>query len=151
MQNTANRLKLVDSRPPKKTIRLLEWRSEMRCERCSRDEAPASFRVFSEIIDMKVCAACADEARKLRINVEPFDSGKKRAAAGILMNTKKEQFSTKLSLVPMLLTGESISPEARQALRESRLKDAAEILMKDYGLSCIEAGQLLDISACASE
>jgi hypothetical protein len=57
------------------------------------------------------------------------------------MNTKKEQVSTKLSLVPMLLTGESISPEARQALRENRLKDAAEILMKDYGLSCVEAGR----------
>jgi hypothetical protein len=67
------------------------------------------------------------------------------------MNAKKGRFSMKLSLVPMLLTGESISPEAQQALRENRLKDAAEILMKEYGLSCVEAGQLLDISACESE
>jgi hypothetical protein len=56
-------------------IRLLEWRSEMKCERCLRDEATAKYRVFSEIIDMKVCAACADQARKLGINVEPLDSG----------------------------------------------------------------------------
>jgi hypothetical protein len=78
MQNTASRPKLVDSRPREKTIRLQEWRSEMKCERCSRDEATASFRVFSQIIDMKVCAACADEARKLGIDVEPLDSGERK-------------------------------------------------------------------------
>ena len=53
--------------------------------------------------------------------------------------------------MPMLLTGESISPEARQALRENRLKDAADILMKEYGLTWVEAGQLLDVSACADD
>jgi hypothetical protein len=52
----------------------------------------------------------------------------------------------KFSLMPMLLTGQSISPEARQALRENRLKDAA--VMARYGLSCVEAGDLLDITAC---
>ena len=54
----------------------------------------------------------------------------------------------KLSLVPMLLTGESISAAVRQALGENRLKDAADILMKEYGLSCVEAGDLLDVSMC---
>jgi len=54
----------------------------------------------------------------------------------------------KFSLVPLLLTGQSISSEARQALRENRLKDAAEILMEQDGLSCAEAGDLLDVSAC---
>jgi hypothetical protein len=54
----------------------------------------------------------------------------------------------KFSLVPLLLTGQSISAEARQALRENRLKDAAEILMDQYGLSCVEAGELVDVSAC---
>jgi len=54
----------------------------------------------------------------------------------------------KFSLVPLLLTGQSISSEARQALRENRLKDAAEILMEQYGLNCAEAGDLLDVSAC---
>ena len=54
----------------------------------------------------------------------------------------------KFSLIPMLLTGQSISVEARQALRENRLKDAAEILMAKYGLSCVEAGNLLNITAC---
>jgi hypothetical protein len=54
----------------------------------------------------------------------------------------------KFSLVPLLLTGQSISTEARHALRENRLKDAAEILKEQYGLSCAEAGELVDVSAC---
>ncbi len=53
-----------------------------------------------------------------------------------------------LSLVPLLIAGKSISPEARQALRENRLQDAAKALMHEYGLSCVEASQLLDVSAC---
>jgi protein-arginine kinase activator protein McsA len=47
----------------------------MKCERCFKDEAVAVYRVFTKIIDMKVCAACADDARKLGINVEPLDAG----------------------------------------------------------------------------
>jgi len=56
--------------------------------------------------------------------------------------------STDFSLMPLLLTGQSISPEARQALREKRLNDAAVILMEEYGLSCVEAGNLLNITVC---
>ena len=56
--------------------------------------------------------------------------------------------STNFSVIPLLLAGQSISPEARQALRENRLKDAAVILMEKYGLSCVEASDLLGISAC---
>jgi len=67
------------------------------------------------------------------------------------MNTKKERFSMDLSLVPLLLVGQSISSEARQALGENRLDDAAAILMKEYGLSCVEAGHLLDVSVCEDE
>ncbi len=52
------------------------------------------------------------------------------------------------SIVPLLLAGESISPEARQALRENRLKDAAALLMQQYGLNCLEASQLLDVPVC---
>ena len=56
--------------------------------------------------------------------------------------------SSNVSLIPLLLTGQSVSPEARQALRENRLKDGAVILMEEYGLSCVEAGNLLNITAC---
>jgi len=56
--------------------------------------------------------------------------------------------STNFSVIPLLLAGQSISPEAREALRENRLKDAAVILMEKYGLSCVEASDLLGISAC---
>ncbi|HEY7164617.1 MAG TPA: hypothetical protein VIB79_08655 [Candidatus Binatia bacterium] len=52
------------------------------------------------------------------------------------------------SLVPLLLTGETISPKARLALRENRMNDAAAILMQEYGLSCVEAGDLLNLRAC---
>jgi hypothetical protein len=61
---------------------------------------------------------------------------------------KKGRMSMKFSIVPMLITGQSISPEVRQALRENRLRDAAKLIMEEYGLNCIEAGQLLDVPAC---
>ncbi|HVO91327.1 MAG TPA: hypothetical protein VMT22_00715 [Terriglobales bacterium] len=54
----------------------------------------------------------------------------------------------KFSMVPLLLTGQSLSGEARQALRENRLKDVATILMGQYGLSCVETRDLLDVSVC---
>lgn len=44
----------------------------MKCQRCLRDEE-ATYRVHSDLIDMKVCAACADEARRLGIAVEVLD------------------------------------------------------------------------------
>ena len=56
--------------------------------------------------------------------------------------------TSSFSLIPLLLTGQSISPEARQALRENRVKDAAVILMEEYGLSWVEAGNLLNITTC---
>src|SRR5262249_1253697 len=73
MQNIGSHLKLLDLTPRTKSLRLPEWRSEMKCERCLKDGAHAIYRVFTGIIDMKVCTACADEARKLRISVEPLD------------------------------------------------------------------------------
>jgi len=60
----------------------------------------------------------------------------------------KGDFFMKLSFIPLLLTGKTISAEMRKALRENRLKDAAAMLMQQYGLSCIEAGDLLDIAVC---
>ena len=56
--------------------------------------------------------------------------------------------TSSFSVIPLLVAGQNISPEARQALRENRLKDAAVILMEEYGLSCVEAGNLLNITAC---
>jgi hypothetical protein len=56
--------------------------------------------------------------------------------------------SMKFSIVPLLIAGQSISPEVKQALRENRLGYAAKLIMQEYGLSCVEAGQLLDVAAC---
>jgi hypothetical protein len=44
----------------------------MKCQRCLRGEE-AKYRVYTDIIDMKVCAACAEEARKLGIAVEVLE------------------------------------------------------------------------------
>jgi hypothetical protein len=54
----------------------------------------------------------------------------------------------KFSLVPLLLANRDISSEARKALLENRLQDAAAVLMEQNGLSCVEAGQLLDVTPC---
>jgi len=54
----------------------------------------------------------------------------------------------KLSLVPLLIAGKSVSPEIRRVLRANRLKEAARLIVEQYGLSCVEAGQLLDVAAC---
>ena len=48
----------------------------MKCERCECGEG-ANYRVHSDVIDMKVCAACAGEARSLGLAVETIDGGKK--------------------------------------------------------------------------
>jgi hypothetical protein len=40
-----------------------------KCERCLTGE-DATFRACSDLIDMAVCAACAEEARRLGITVE---------------------------------------------------------------------------------
>ena len=52
----------------------------MNCQRCYEREE-ATYRVRSDVIDMKVCAACADEARRLGIVVEVL-SGEQRKGNG---------------------------------------------------------------------
>lgn len=49
------------------------------------------------------------------------------------------------SVVPLLLVEEEISPEVRRALVENRLQEAAQLLMREYGLNCTEAGALSDM------
>jgi hypothetical protein len=55
--------------------------------------------------------------------------------------------SMKLS-VASLLAEADIPAEAGRALVDNRLEDAAELLMQEYGLSCVEAGYFLNIFAC---
>ena len=57
----------------------------------------------------------------------------------------------KLSLVPLLLGGKMLSPEARHALKENRRSDAAVLLMQEYDLDCREAGELVDASICGQD
>jgi len=62
--------------------------------------------------------------------------------------TKHGQIPGHFSVATLLLAEEDIPAEVRQALLEERQQDAAEMLMQKYGLSCAEAGDLLDIFAC---
>jgi hypothetical protein len=61
---------------------------------------------------------------------------------------QEKKRSIGFSMVPLLLAADEIPPRARAAVLENRRQDAAEVLMQEFGLSCSEAGQLLDIAAC---
>lgn len=52
------------------------WRQEMKCQRCLRG-AEATYRAYTEAMELKVCAACAGEARRLGIAVEALDAIKR--------------------------------------------------------------------------
>jgi len=62
----------------------------MECQRCLLGKE-AKYRVYSDLIDMKVCETCADEARRLGIAVEVLDDGEKkpriRQCTGILRSS----------------------------------------------------------------
>jgi ribosome-binding protein aMBF1 (putative translation factor) len=47
----------------------------MKCQRCGNDKE-AEFRVVSDILDIKVCADCAGEARRLGMSVEVVEIDK---------------------------------------------------------------------------
>jgi hypothetical protein len=57
----------------------------MQCQRCCGHEE-ATCRVRSDVIDMKVCVACADEARRLGIAVEILGGQEKKG------NVEKSKF-----------------------------------------------------------
>ena len=63
-------------------------------------------------------------------------------------NAAKGRSPMSFSVLPLLLVNRDISAEARRALVENRLQDAAQLLMRQYELSCLEVGHLLDISVC---
>jgi protein-arginine kinase activator protein McsA len=62
----------------------------MKCQRCLRNEA--RYRVYTDVIDMKVCVACAEEARGLRIPVEVLDSSERMKQCQVLCTQKKSGF-----------------------------------------------------------
>ncbi len=47
----------------------------MKCQRCKNDKE-AEFRVVSDILDIKVCADCAAEARRMGMSLEIVEIGK---------------------------------------------------------------------------
>ena len=55
----------------------------MKCQRCGNDKE-AEFRVISDILDIKVCADCAGEARKIgtSLKIVEIDKRKNERAPG---------------------------------------------------------------------
>ena len=55
----------------------------MKCQRCESDKE-AEFRVISDVLDIKVCADCAREARKIGLSLEviEIDKAKNERAPG---------------------------------------------------------------------
>jgi len=53
----------------------------MKCERCL-DDRRAVYRVTSDVINLRVCASCAAEARRLRLAVEVFSVGESKILRG---------------------------------------------------------------------
>jgi hypothetical protein len=47
----------------------------MKCQRCENDKE-AEFRVVSDVMDIKVCADCAGDARKLGTSLEVVEIDK---------------------------------------------------------------------------
>ncbi len=47
----------------------------MKCQRCINDKE-AEFRVVTDVLDIKVCADCASEARRLGTTLQVFEIGK---------------------------------------------------------------------------
>ena len=48
----------------------------MICVRCEQDKE-IRYRVFTDIMDIKVCADCATEARELDIGIEVLETDKR--------------------------------------------------------------------------
>jgi hypothetical protein len=68
----------------------------MKCQRCCGHEE-ATYRVRSDVIDMKVCAACAAEARRLGIVVEVLGGGERK---GNVENSEREVRDYRSELLP---------------------------------------------------
>src|SRR4029453_7045133 len=49
----------------------------MECQRCLLGKE-AKYRVYTDLIDMKVCETCAAEARRRGTAVDPLDDGEKK-------------------------------------------------------------------------
>ena len=92
------------------------------------------------------------ESRSSNLNKEEMSKASSRCAGraeGLRIQRKSAPIS--FSLPPLRIVNQDISVETREALREHRLQDAATRLMEEYGLSCVEVGDLLDISICEND
>ena len=73
----------------------------MKCQRCCRHEE-ARYRVHSELIDMKVCGACAAEAGRLGIAVELLVSLNFRLPTRVLAFTPRGEKPTSSPVIRLI-------------------------------------------------
>jgi hypothetical protein len=76
----------------------------MKCKRCLSDRE-SHFRVYTDELNIMVCAPCADEARRIGLQVEALD--------------------TKIGSLPAMITG------SRRILKKSSLQ--RKIVLKQDG------------------
>lgn len=93
----------------------------MKCQRCCWSE-DATYRVHSDVIDMKVCAACAGEARGLGITVELLNAGAGKGDAGKRVGTSRLPVGT-LALLPVTTAINSSPIEPHQEMQMKRNSD----------------------------
>ena len=87
-------------RIPAQTVDLRGGNEHRSCERCSWGEQ-AVYRAFTDIINMKVCTACAAEARRLGISVHRLTS--QRSLARRVMAEKIQFLPNPLQGVRVIL------------------------------------------------
>jgi hypothetical protein len=55
-----------------------DWNNAMRCQRCVKAEE-ARYRAVTDLMDIQVCHACAEEARSIGIRVSPLRTSREAA------------------------------------------------------------------------
>jgi hypothetical protein len=68
----------------------------MKCQRCLSDQQ-AAYRVYTDVLNLRVCATCAGEALRMGIAVEVLSGGKAKG------NVEKGEFGLR-DRRPELLT-----------------------------------------------
>src|SRR6266542_7124896 len=79
-------VRYLSRRPCQRTPQSSDWEQfkeilVMKCQRCFDDQRVV-YRVSSDVINLRVCASCAAEARRLGLAVEVFSVGESKTLRG---------------------------------------------------------------------
>jgi len=79
-------VRYLSRRPCQRTPQSSDWEQfkeilVMKCQRCFDDQRVV-YRVSSDVINLRVCASCAAEARRLGLAVKVFSVGESKTLRG---------------------------------------------------------------------